>query len=171
MGVVVEQARSEQLGQIADIYHHYVRTTPCTFDVDTKPEEWWDVWFSTFDSNGSQQLFVARDGHDVTGYAFSAEYRDRAAYASSVLTSIYVAPSATRSGIGTALYRTLFDAIDGKQIHRSYAGIAMPNAASVRLHEHFGFERAGYFSEQGWKFGRYWEVAWYERRPPGRHAL
>jgi phosphinothricin acetyltransferase len=170
MSIVVEQARFAQLRQIADIYHHYVRTTAYTFDVDTKPEAWWQAWFSRFDSGSSHRLFVARDGRGVVGYACSAAYRDRAAYASSVLTSIYVAPSATRTGIGTALYRSLFEAIDRTQIHRSYAAIAMPNPASIRLHENVGFERVGYFSEQGWKFGRYWDVAWYERLPLGRRA-
>jgi phosphinothricin acetyltransferase len=80
-----------------------------------------------------------------------------------VETSVYLAPDAVGRGAGTRLYEKLFKALEGEDVHRAYAGIALPNPASVGLHERFGFKRAGHFTEQGRKFGRYWDVAWYEK--------
>jgi phosphinothricin acetyltransferase len=57
----------------------------------------------------------------------------------------------------------LFKFLEGEDVHRAYAGIALPNPASIGLHERFGFKRVAHFTEQGRKFGRYWDVAWYEK--------
>jgi phosphinothricin acetyltransferase len=154
------------LEAIAAIYDHYVGTTAVTFDVQTRTEEGWREWFSAFDERGRHRLVVARDAEEVIGYASSAPYRSRAAYAPSVETSVYVDPRRLGRGVGTALYEALLSELADEDVHRAYAGIAMPNPASVRLHERCGFRRAGYFTEQGRKFGRYWDVAWYERSVP-----
>lgn len=115
-------------------------------------------------THGRHRLFVAREGDAVHGYALSEAYRDRAAYDSSVSTSVYVAADHVGRGVGTALYDALLTALQTEDVHRAYAAIAMPNPGSVRLHEHFGFRRTGYCSEPGRKFDRYWDVAWYERK-------
>jgi phosphinothricin acetyltransferase len=99
----------------------------------------------------------------VRGFATSSPHRLRRAYETSIETTAYVAPDATGLGVGTAMYTALFDAIAGEDLHRAYAGITQPNAASVALHERFGFKRAGLYTEQGRKFDRYWDVAWYEK--------
>ena len=96
----------------------------------------------------------------------AASYRPRAAYEPSVETSVYVAPSHIGQGLGSVLYRALLAQLEHEDVHRAYAGIAMPNLASVRLHERCGYRRAGYYTEQGRKLGRYWDVAWYERAFP-----
>jgi phosphinothricin acetyltransferase len=64
------------------------------------------------------------------------------------------------------VYEMLLAELEREDVHRAYAGIGMPNPASVRLHERCGYRRAGYYTEQGRKFGRYWDVAWYERAFP-----
>jgi phosphinothricin acetyltransferase len=61
------------------------------------------------------------------------------------------------------LYSRLFEELDGEDVHRAYGGVTIPNPASIALHERFGFERVAYFTEQGRKFGRYWDVALYEK--------
>jgi phosphinothricin acetyltransferase len=99
----------------------------------------------------------------VIGYASSSRFRTKAAYDTSVETSVYLAPDAVGRGVGSLLYEKLFKALEGEDAHRAYAGIALPNPASIGLHERFGFKRAGHFTEQGRKFGRYWDVAWYEK--------
>ncbi len=76
---------------------------------------------------------------------------------------MYVAPDAGRRGIGTLLYGALFAALADEDLHRAYAGIAQPNEASERLHARFGFRYIGTHREVGRKFGRYWDVAWYEK--------
>jgi phosphinothricin acetyltransferase len=156
----------DDLDAIAAIYDHYVRTTAVTFDVETRTSEAWRAWFSAFGERGRHRLVVARQAGAVIGYASSSPYRSRAAYAPSVETSVYVDPRQLGRGVGTALYEALFSALANEDVHRAYAGIALPNPASVRLHERCGFRWAGYFTEQGRKFGRYWDVAWYERSLP-----
>jgi phosphinothricin acetyltransferase len=125
------------------------------------------AWYSHLAATGPHRLLVAvepaGDGDRVLGYASSHPFRPKQAYETSVETSIYLAPSAVGQGVGTVLYAALFDALAGEDLHRAYAGIGIPNDASIALHERFGFTRVAYFTEQGRKFGRYWDVAWYEK--------
>ncbi len=100
----------------------------------------------------------------MLGFAYSGPVRPRRAYETSIETTVYVQHDALGRGIGATLYDALFDALAGEDIHRAYAGITQPNDASVALHERFGFVRAGIYTEQGRKFGRYWDVAWFEKR-------
>jgi phosphinothricin acetyltransferase len=99
----------------------------------------------------------------VIGFASSSRFRPKAAYETSIETSVYLAPESVGRGAGSRLYQALFKALEGEDVHRAYAGIALPNPASIGLHERFGFKRVAHFTEQGRKFGRYWDVAWYEK--------
>ena len=81
----------------------------------------------------------------------------------SIETSIYLAPEAIGKGAGSRLYEALFKSLDDQDLHRAYAGIALPNPQSIGLHERFGFKRVALYTEQGRKFGRYWDVAWFEK--------
>jgi phosphinothricin acetyltransferase len=156
----------EDLEAVNDLYNHYVRTSHVTFDTEERSLEWRRLWFDER-SSGRYRVFVAERDGGVVGFCSSGPFRPKAAYETSVETSVHVAPRAVRTGVGTALYRTLFEALDGQDIHRALAGIAVPNDASVALHLAFGFRLVGRFTEQGRKFGRYWDVAWYERPLPG----
>ena len=166
MTVGIGSGSPDDLEAISEIYAHYVRTSAISFDVEVPSATWRREWFSMFDTRGRHRLLVARGRGRAVGYAASVPYRPRAAYAPSVETSVYVAPSYIGMGLGSALYAALLAALEREDVHRAYAGIAMPNPASVRLHERHGFRRAGYYTEQGRKFGRYWDVAWYERSFP-----
>ena len=120
-------------------------------------------WFTQF-GDGPHRLFVAtaQDG-DVLGYCSSQGYRPHPSFASTVETSIYVNPEAKGRGIGLVLYERLFSALSGEGLHRAVAGIALPNEASVRLHERVGFRRVGVFSEYACKRGRRISSQWMER--------
>jgi phosphinothricin acetyltransferase len=106
---------------------------------------------------------VALVADRVAGYASSGPFRDRPAYDPTVETSIYLAPDVVGRGIGTSLYAALLHALEQADVHRAVAGIAQPNEPSVALHRAFGFHLVARFTEQGRKFGRYWDVHWYER--------
>lgn len=164
--ILIAPSSTADLEAISGIYDHYVRTTAISSDLEPPTSAWRREWFGTFGDRGRHRLLVARDGGEAIGYAASVPYRPRAAYAPSVETSVYVAPSHLGRGVGSALYRALLSELEREDVHRAYAGIAMPNPASVRLHERCGFRRVGYFTEQGRKFGRYWDVAWFERSFP-----
>ncbi|HKV56044.1 MAG TPA: GNAT family N-acetyltransferase [Candidatus Binataceae bacterium] len=151
------------LARLTEIYNHYVRTTAITFDLEPLTVERRAHWFDGHAETGRHRLLVALESDQPVGYATTSKFRDRAAYDTTVESSIYCAPEATGRGIGTALYEELFSVIAGEDINRIVAGITLPNEASVALHRHFGFTRVALFTENGRKFGRYWDVAWFER--------
>jgi phosphinothricin acetyltransferase len=79
---------------------------------------------------------------------------------------VYCAAEATGRGVGSSLYTALFAALADEDVHRAYAGVALPNDASIALHERHGFRVIGTYAEVGRKFGRYWDVRWFERPLP-----
>ncbi|MGW4193616.1 N-acetyltransferase family protein [Streptomyces sp. NPDC005004] len=166
----VRPSTEADLGALTDLYNHYVRETAVTFDTAEFTQEARRHWLLSHPEDGPHRLMVATDpdSRRVLGYATSGPHRPKAAYATSVETSVYLAPGATGRGVGTLLYTALFAALAEEDVHRAFAGIALPNEASVRLHTRFGFRHLGTFGEVGRKFGRYWDVAWYEKELPGR---
>jgi len=163
--VQVRPGAEEDLDALTDLYNHYVRETSITFDTATFTPEERRPWLLSHPVDGPHRLMVATDAdtQEILGYATSSPYRVKPAYETSVEVTVYVAPDAGRRGIGTLLYKALFEALADEDLHRAYAGIAQPNEASTRLHERFGFRYVGTYREVGRKFGRYWDVAWYEK--------
>ncbi|MEE4546093.1 N-acetyltransferase family protein [Streptomyces sp. V4-01] len=167
MEVQVSPGDEADLAALTDIYNHYVRATAITFDVTPVTLGERRPWLLAHPEDGPHRLLVARDtrtGDGILGYATSSPFRPKAAYATSVETSIYLAPGAGGRGVGTLLYERLFAALRSEDVHRAYAGVTLPNEASIRLHERFGFERVGVYREVGRKFGVYHDVAWFEKR-------
>lgn len=159
----IRPCRDTDLEQINDLYNHYIRETPVTFDIEPIQMDARREWFSHYSDTGRHRILVTVDEGTVLGYASSSSFRPKRAYETSVETSIYLAHANEGQWLVTMLYEALFEAIKAEDIHRAYAGITMPNAASVALHEKFGFRPSGYFTEQGRKFERYWDVAWFEK--------
>jgi phosphinothricin acetyltransferase len=104
---------------------------------------------------------VADEGDEVLGFAYAAPHNTRASYRWSVATSVYLKPSAVGHGVGTALYRHLLPLVRDLGMVSAYAGIALPNDASVALHERFGFVPVGTYRDVGWKLGAWRDVAWF----------
>ena len=161
--VRIRPAELGDLARLTEIYNHYVRTSPITFDIDEVQTQNRAGWFENHSDRARHRLLVADDGKQVVGYAGTGSYRSKGAYDTTVETTIYLAPDKVGERIGTRLYTVLFDAIANQDIQRIVAGITLPNHASVKLHERFGFTRVGVFTECGRKFGRYWDVLWMER--------
>jgi len=159
--VGIRRVEQSDLPALLEIYNHYVRETSITFDIGPRTLEQRRGWFESFAPAGRYQCFVAvRDGQ-LIGWASSHRYQERAAYDTTVMSSIYLAPDARGQGLGKTLYAYLFEALAGEDIHRLFAGITLPNEASIRLHRAFGFEPVGIYREVGRKFGRFWDVATY----------
>ncbi|MET8980552.1 N-acetyltransferase family protein [Streptomyces sp. NPDC004539] len=154
------------LAALTELYNHYVHETPITFDTAVFTVEERRPWLLSHPEDGPYRLMVATDtdSQEILGYATSSPYRPKAAYSTSVEITVYVAPGVGGRGVGTLLYEALFEALAGEDVHRAYAGIVQPNEASTRLHERFGFQHVGTYREVGRKFGRYWDVAWYEKK-------
>lgn len=161
----VRAARDSDLEHLVHIYNHYVAHTHSTFDVQPLTLEERRPWIAQFSRTGPHRLLVAEIGDDVVGYASSTTFRGKPAYATSVETTVYLDPRFTGRRIGAVLYGRLLEILKSEPgVHRAVAGIALPNPASVALHERLEFVPVGTFHEIGLKFGRYWDVRWYERR-------
>ncbi len=161
--VEIRPATESDLGALNDIYNHYIRTTTITFDIEPIAMPRRREWFSHYAVTGRHRLFVAVTGSSLLGYATSSQFRGKAAYDTSVETTVYLAPDAGGRGVGTRLYDTLFTALEGEDVHCALAGITLPNPASLALHEKFGFREVGVFTEVGRKFDRFWDVGWYRK--------
>jgi phosphinothricin acetyltransferase len=162
--LVIRPAVLADLAALTDIYNHYVMHTAITFDVRPWSVEERRPWFDAHKPTGRHRLVVAvGTGGEVVGYASTSQWRPKAAYETTVETSVYCRPGEVGRGCGSALYAALFEAIAGEDVHRLVAGVSLPNPASVKLHERFGFRRVGVFPGVGRKFERFWDVAWFER--------
>lgn len=160
----VRFARANDLPALVAIYNHYIETTPITFDTTSFSVSERQSWFDSFSESGPHWLLIAEADEKIVGYASSSEFKSRVAYDTSVETSIYLDPDNGGNGVGTTLYGELLRLIvDEPRLHRAYGVIALPNEASVALHQKFGFVNIGTFSEVGFKFDRYWDVAWFEK--------
>jgi len=156
-------AVTDDLPRLTEIYNHYVVHSPATFDLEPKTVAQRAEWFAQFAQTGRYRLVVAEEAGLVVGYTGTTRFRVKPAYDRTVETTIYCAPESVGRGIGAQLYAALFDALAQEDVHRIVAGFVPPNPASEKLHQRFGFKTVGVFTEQGYKFGRYWDVCWMER--------
>ena len=159
----IRPAARPDLPRLTEIYNHYVVSTPVTFDIEPYTPERRTAWFEQFSPVGRYRLLVAEKNNEVIGYAGTTRFRPKAAYDTTIETTIYCSTHAIGKGIGGALYSALFEAIASEDIRTIVAGYTLPNSASAALHARFGFKTVGTFHENGRKFGRYWDVAWVER--------
>lgn len=162
MPATVRHARGPDLPALTEIYNHYVVHSPATFDLEPFTVDQRREWFEHYREGTPHQLLVAEDG-DLLGYATSSRFRPKPAYGTTVETTVYLQPDAAGRGVGALLYAELFERLRSEDVWRAVAGIVPPNEASVRLHLKFGFREVGRFTELGRKFGRYWDVVWYEK--------
>ena len=116
----------------------------------------------------SYPWLVCEVSGNVAGYAYATRHRVRAAYQWSVDTSVYIDEEYRRRGVGRGLYASLFAILAVQGYFNAYAGIALPNPASVALHESMGFKPIGVFSGVGFKLGRWCDVGWWQRSLHGR---
>ena len=165
-------------GEVAAIYAPFCLETAVSFET-TAPDEG-QMWERiSILMQRYPWLVAVSETDDVLGYAYAGKHRERAAYRWSVDFTAYLAPEAKRRGIGTALYRALTKICQSLGYCRAFAGITLPNEASVRLHEKIGFRAIGLYRRVGFKLGRWHDVGWWsldllpeedEPREPGSIA-
>jgi phosphinothricin acetyltransferase len=150
---------------IAAIYAHEAATSAATFDLEGPPEDAWLAMLDEVDAATGKLFLVALDPEtdEVLGYAKSGTHRSRPAYDTTCETSVYVANAAQGRGVGGALYDELLARLEATPLKLAVAGMTEPNAASRRLHESRGFTFVGTFHGIGTKFGKGWDVSWFER--------
>ena len=164
--VSIRHVEQSDLPELLAIYNYYVVNTPVTFDLEPRTLAQRQEWLDGFSRTGKYQCFVALRGARPIGWCCSSRLKEKAAYDTSIETSIYVTPGESGKGLGRRLYQTLFAALAGEDIHRVFGGITLPNEASVGLHRAMGFKHIGTYNEIGRKFGKFWDVALYLKPLP-----
>lgn len=148
---------------ICRIYNPHVLNSIVTFEeTEVAPDEMAERIASV---SAMFPWLVADEAGLVVGYAYAVKHRERSAYRHAVESTIYIAEGAKGRGLGLTLYSALLERLRGLPLHTALGGIALPNAASVALHEKCGFKKVAHFSEVGFKLGRwidvsYWQIVW-----------
>jgi phosphinothricin acetyltransferase len=146
--------------RICEIYNHYVRDTVVTFEeVPVSAQEMSERIAAV--TSHLPWLVWERD-RSVVGYAYATPWKPRSAYRFSVESTVYLDPGFVGLGVGTALYRALIDGLRERDLHCAIGGIALPNPASIALHEKLGFAKIGQFEQVGFKRGRWIDVGYWE---------
>lgn len=145
---------------IAEIYNHYVRETVVTFEET--PVSSAEMARRIADISGQFPWLVWEKAGTVVAYAYASRWKSRSAYRFSVESTVYVATSYHGRGIGSKIYGALLEELRGRGIHTTVGGIALPNPASVALHERLGFTKIAHFAEVGWKFDRWVDVGYWQ---------
>ena len=157
----IREASAHDAAAIAAIYNPYIRNTAISFE---ESEVTGDTMLERIAEVRSAKLpwLVACMDDAVVGYAYATKWRARYAYRFSVETSVYVDEANAGQGIGTLLYSALLDQLRSTGCHLVIGGIALPNEASVALHEKMGYRKAAHFDEVGFKFGRWHDVGYWQ---------
>lgn len=157
----IRNATPDDAAAIADIYRHYVDTTVISME-QAAPDaaDMADRIRAVLDA-GLPWIAVELDGK-LAGYAYASAWRARPGYRFSVESSVYLDQACQQRGLGSALYRALLERLRALGMHTVIGGIALPNAASVALHEKFGFEQVACFRAVGTKFGRWVDVGYWQ---------
>lgn len=161
--MTIRAATPQDAAAIAAIYNPYIAETTISFEEEPVSMEEMRARIAAVQDGGLPWLVLERDG-EIAGYAYATKWRVRHAYRFSVETSVYLAASHAGKGAGTVLYTALLEHLRAAGCHLAIGGIAQPNAASVALHEKMGYRKVAHFGEVGFKFGRWIDVGYWERR-------
>ena len=157
---MIRPASPADASAICAIYNYYVKTSAITFeDVPVCADE---MSRRVSEVIGHLPWLVYEQDGSILGYTYATKWRARAAYRMTVESYVYVAHAHNRAGIGSRLYQALMPELRQRGVHAVVAGIALPNAASVAIHEQCGFEKVAHFKEVGRKFDQWIDVGSWE---------
>lgn len=159
--MLIRAARVEDAAAIAAIYAPYVLETTISFEEVPPGVEEMAGRIASITEH--YPYCVAEVEGAVIGYAYASQHRTRAAYRTSVDVAVYTVRGGQRRGVGRALYSALLPAAAERGYHAAFAGIALPNEASIGLHRAMGFNPVGIYREVGRKFGQWHDVSWWQR--------
>jgi L-amino acid N-acyltransferase YncA len=158
--LTIRMAHPGDAPAIQEIYAPYCTDTPISFE--NEPPSVDQIRERMAKVQAQLPWLVAEEFGSVAGYAYASLHRERAAYRWSVDAAIYVGRARHRRGLGRALYTPLFEIVRRQGYAQAFAGITLPNAASVGLHEAMGFAPVGVFRAVGYKLGAWHDVGWWQ---------
>ncbi len=164
----IRVATTEDAEALVRIYAPYVEKTAITFEYDVPTVREFAGRIEKILKR--YPYLVAEEDGEILGYAYAGSFHERAAFGWAVETSVYIAETAKRRGLGKRLYDALEQALAAQNILNLYASIAYPiredpylTRDSVEFHQRLGFELVGRFSRCGYKFGRWYDLVWMEK--------
>lgn len=160
--IKLELAGISDAAAILDIYRYYIENTVVTFEVETPALHDFEKRVESISS--VYPYIICRKQGALLAYAYSGRQMERAAYKWNATASIYVDRNYVGRGLGTVLYRVLIDILRLQNVHNLYAGVTSTNPASEKLHLKLGFRKLGVYSGTGFKFGKWHDVTWFEKR-------
>ena len=160
-GVSIRSVVADDTDAIVAIYNHYVAQTIITFEEE--PVSASDMRQRITDvQSASLPWLVAERDETVVGYAYATKWRARKAYRFSTEVTVYLVPNLSGRGIGSILYANLLTALRQRNVRAAMGGIALPNQASIALHEKCGFKKVAHFEQVGFKFNRWIDVGYWQ---------
>jgi phosphinothricin acetyltransferase len=159
MSPTLRLASDGDAAALARIYAPYVTDTAISFEA-TAPDA--AEMAARVRRVQPHAPWLVYDAGEIAGYAYGSPHRERAAYRWAIDVSVYVDARHHRRGIGRALYTSLLALVRLQGFYRAHAGITLPNAASVAVHEAFGFAPVGVYRDVGWKRDRWHDVGWWQ---------
>ena len=161
----IRLATKQDAPALVEIYAPYVKDTAITFVYEVPSVE-------EFEKRIEKTLkrypyLVVEEEGQVLGYAYASTYYDRTAYDWSVEMSVYLHTDARGKGLGTQLYNRLENLLVEQGYLRFLACIALPNDASIRLHEKRGYVQVAHFPKIGYKFGKWHDIVWLQKTLEG----
>lgn len=145
---------------VAQIYNYYILNTVVTFEEEIITEM--EMQMRITESIASLPWIVFEENNTILGYAYASKWKGRCAYRFTAETTVYLDEKARGRGIGSQLYTELINRLKTLNYHTAIGGIALPNDASVALHEKMGFIKVAQFTETGRKMGRWIDVGYWQ---------
>jgi len=158
--LTIRMADAGDAAAVAAIYRPYVTDAVTSFELDPPGTAEMAARIQSVLTLAPWLVCAGADGQ-LQGYAYASRHHERAAYRWSVDVAVYISASHHRRGVGRALYESLFSLLRLQGFYVAHAGITLPNAASVGLHEALGFQPVGVYPAVGWKFGAWRDVGWW----------
>lgn len=161
MSLIIRSALPSDADDCANIYAPFVTESWASFE--TRAPDKTEMARRIAEYSASHAWLIAEWEGQIAAYAYASPHRTRAAYSSSVDVAVYVSPKFARKAIGKALYEALFTQLKAAGYHAAFAGIVLPNDASIGLHKALGFTPVGIYQEVGWKMGQWHDTQWWQR--------
>ncbi|MCH9656874.1 MAG: GNAT family N-acetyltransferase [Planctomycetes bacterium] len=157
---MIRDVREEDAEAICEIYNYYITNSVITFEETSVAVA--EMQSRIQDLSAALPWLVYEEQGIIQGYAYASMWKSRCAYQFSAEVTVYLSHKATGNGLGTELYQALIERLRGLSFHSIIGGVALPNPASVALHEKLGFEKVAHFKEVGRKMNRWIDVGYWE---------
>ncbi len=159
---MIRLVKLKDASALANLYNYYVINTTITFEETPINKE--EMGNRIQNHSPEHHWMVVDLDNKIVGFAFANSWKNRSAYRFTKEISVYIAPDYQRNGWGKQLYTKLLKILQKEGIHTVVAGITIPNESSIRFHESMGFEKVAHFKETGFKFKKWLDVGYWEKK-------